>query len=199
MTPIQNHEYYTNDTNQYLLIHKCGNSSIRNAFQYPGDVPHPQQGKVRWTVIRDPIERFISGYVYDLDNIGFFDNPYNLEERVEKHIQDANVFEVYEYVNGFMRSTGKISHTIPQVTYIMNQPIDYYVIIKDLDVFLDTHVGHTHKVNESRVRAEDKKIVTNVLKKHSQRLYDIHQIDYYYFARLKELGRIWRWQNGKIF
>lgn len=199
MIPIQNHEYYTNDTNQYLLIHKCGNSSVRTAFQYPGDTPHPESGKVRWTVIRDPIDRFISGYIYDLDNLGFFKNPYNVEERVEKHIRDADVFNVYEYVSGFQRGTGKISHTIPQTTYIMNQPIDYYVDIKDLSLFLETHVGKIDPVNESKVSKENKKIVTNVLKRHSQRLYDIHQMDYYYFGQIEQSGRIWRWQNGKIF
>lgn len=199
MIPIQNHEYYTDDTNQYLLIHKCGNSSVRSALKYPGDTPHPQNGKVRWTVIREPVERFISGYIYDLDNTGFFNNPYNMQERVEKHIRESNVFEVYDYVSGFKRGTGKISHVIPQVSYIMNQPIDWYVDIKDLNVFLDMHAGYTRKDNESKVNPEDKKIVTNCLKKHSQRIYDIHQIDYYYFKRIEESGRLWKWQNGKIF
>jgi len=81
----------------------------------------------------------------------------------------------------------------------MNQPIDYYVDIKDLSLFLETHVGKIEPVNKSKVSKENKKIVTNVLKRHSQRLYDIHQMDYYYFGQIEQSGRIWRWQNGKIF
>lgn len=65
---FQNIELYETDKFQYLLIHKNGSSSVLECIKdlNPIATEHCNFNKVRWTVIREPYERFVSGLEYDL-------------------------------------------------------------------------------------------------------------------------------------
>jgi hypothetical protein len=65
---FQNIELYETDKFQYLLIHKNGSSSVRACVDplNPFVTNKINLNKIKWTVIRDPYERFVSGLKYDL-------------------------------------------------------------------------------------------------------------------------------------
>ena len=68
MINYNNIEFYETDKFQYLLIHKNGCTSVTNLInQFDYFVTDKKNlNKIRWTVIRDPFERFMSGLKYDL-------------------------------------------------------------------------------------------------------------------------------------
>ena len=59
---FQNVELYETDKFQYLLIHKNGSTSIRECMKDLNPVVTNKINfqKVRWTVIREPYNRFVS-------------------------------------------------------------------------------------------------------------------------------------------
>ena len=65
---FQNIELYETDKFQYLLIHKNGSSSVLESIKHLNPIVTYECNfnKIRWTVIREPFERFVSGLKYDL-------------------------------------------------------------------------------------------------------------------------------------
>ena len=65
---FQNIELYETNNFQYLLIHKNGSSSVVECLKNTNYIITDKinLNKVRWTVIREPYERFITGVKYDL-------------------------------------------------------------------------------------------------------------------------------------
>jgi len=205
---IQQPEYITDSKSQYLVIHKCGNSSVRDAMGQPGMIHIPLSDRVIFTVIRDPVERFISGFIYDLFNSYVVTDNMQLSEieyTVVNHIKNNDIYNVYHYIDPYKknrlgaRNSGSISHTIPQLSYIVNQPIQWFVDIKDLSTFLQLHYNTDVKKNVSNVNIEVKDLISSILLKRKQRILDIHSADYYFIERIRENGLFWDWQNGKIF
>lgn len=168
-----NREYYQAKNHQYLLIHKSGSSSIREAFDFEHEAtPLPVPGKIVWTVIRDPVERFYSGLQYDSMQVGVLGSP--------------NWERIFTEVPLEQRGGGKIPHTIPQSLYVLHQPVNVFVHLKDLDAFLRIHgalgvhknvsAGTPPRLHEETVKA-------------------LHAFDNYYFSKIK----FWRWEYGAIF
>ena len=62
---IQNLEFYETNSFEYLLIHKTGCQSVLRTFDSINVKvtmnQNKQSGKFCWTVLRDPMDRFISG------------------------------------------------------------------------------------------------------------------------------------------
>ena len=126
---FQNNEFIETDKFQYLLIHKNGSSSVREIIENDKSTRSSVQcpHKVRWTVIRDPYERFISGLNYDL-------------KRNKIQLNEINIYElINDTVNLNTRMNTDINHCISQASYLMNANIHWYVDIKDLNVFLKMH------------------------------------------------------------
>lgn len=197
-TNFQNIEYFTSEKDQYLLIHKCACTSVRRAqnnyFKNVECLSFPDFNKVRWTVLRDPYDRFISGIAYDLN----INNTNNIQDTLCSMIEKNNFFEnIYEFINIKNRTTGKLSHIIPQSTYLFQQPLDFYVDIKDLDLFLSINYN-TDNIKDNIGNKETYSLVEEVIENYKQKIIDIYSMDYYVIERIKANNLFWRWNNGKV-
>lgn len=195
---FQNIEYFTSEKDQYLLIHKCACTSVRRAqknyFKNIECLAFPDFNKIRWTVLRDPYDRFISGIAYDLN----INSSNNIQNTLCSMIEKNNFFEnIYEFINIKNRVTGKLSHIIPQSTYLFQQPLDFYVDIKDLDLFLSINYN-TDNIKENIGNKETYSLVKEVIDNYKQKIIDIYSMDYYVIERIKANNLFWRWNNGKV-
>jgi hypothetical protein len=177
---FQNIEFFETDKFQYLLIHRNACTSVLKCIdKYNPEIVYVKSSnKIKWTVIRDPYERFISGLNYDL-------------KRHKMSIEDVNLERLFvSYVNSKSRIHGNVNHTISQVLYLANTDIDWYVDINDLDLFLKIHFNTTFKLNSNSEKNIffDKKEVMKYL-----------QLDYEVYNRIKSSTHLWEWQKGKIF
>lgn len=197
---FQNIEYLTTKTDQYLLIHKCASSSIRTAQKiYDKDQTIetvPSTSKTRWTILRDPYQRFVSGLAYD---IFLYDKNVNIQDFVEHLIKKKSLFEnIYQYVNNSYIKNGKTSHIIPQCTYTFNQPIDFYVRLPDVNLFLEKNYNALN-IEDNKSDLNYIKLVEEVISNYKQRIFDIYSMDYYLIQRVDSSGLFWQWNNGKVF
>ena len=174
-------EFYETDKFQYLLIHKNGSSSVCEIIKKNKYIlnsvwcPH----KVRWTVIRDPYERFTSALNYDL-------------KRHKLKLDEININELFNgNVNQMTWENGNINHCISQASYLMNANIQWYVDIKDLNLFLKMHFNEFETINKN----EDK-IELNLDKKEIMKYLDF---DYYVYNTIKNSHHMWKWNLGTIF
>ena len=177
---FQNIEFFETEKFQYLLIHKNACTSVLKCIEKykPKLVINKSIDKIKWTVIRDPYERFISGLNYDL-------------KRHKISIEDINLEKLFvSYVNSNTRMYGNVNHTVSQVLYLANTDIDWYIDINDLDLFLKIHFNKTVKLNSGTEKNVffDKKEVMKYL-----------QLDYEIYNRIKSSTQLWEWQKGKIF
>jgi hypothetical protein len=178
---FQNIEFLETDKFQYLLIHKNGCTSVTNLiekFDY-FVTENKNLHKIRWTVIRDPFERFISGLDYDLKS-------HNLKL---KDIKLENLF--VSKINKQTRTRGFVNHTCSQSLYLINADINWYININDLDIFLKMHFGTTLTLNKNNNKSK-----LNINKKEVMKYLNI---DYEIYNQIMNSENLWEWQKGKIF
>jgi hypothetical protein len=178
---FQNKEFIETDKFQYLLIHKNGSSSVREIIEKNKHIinsvwcPH----KIRWTVIRDPYERFMSGLSYDL-------------KRHKVKLEDINISELFNgVVNINTRMNGNTNHCISQASYLINANIQWYVDIEDLNLFLNMHFDENKIINKN-----EEKIELNLDKKEIMKYLNF---DYFIYDQIKSSNNLWKWNLGKIF
>jgi len=177
---FQNIEFFETDKFQYLLIHRNACTSVLKCIDKynPEKVYIKSPNKIKWTIIRDPYERFISGLNYDL-------------KRQKISIGDISLKKLFvSYVNSDTRIHGNVNHTVSQVLYLANTDIDWYVDIEDLDLFLKIHFNTTVKLNSNT----EKNIFFN-----KDEVMKYLQLDYEVYNRIKSSTYLWEWQKGKIF
>lgn len=186
------------DNNSFLSIPKNACTTVKDAiFRYhlnTGELDEKSYGfpneNVRWTVIRDPYERLISGLAYDIKKTG-----------VDKKIVLDNFEDsLYGTMSPVFRSITNETHTFSQTCYFMGQQLDVYVDINDLDLFLEMNFGYQKvgKINEVELEYKDKAIeIIEIFGK--QRVKDILSFDTFIYNTIKNSADIWKWQNGKIF
>ena len=178
---FQNIELFETEKFQYLLIHKNGSSSVRKCMERLNPVltTEIKNNKIKWTVIRDPYERFISGLNYDL-------NRHNIDPT------EINYRELFNgNINLKSRESGHVNHCISQVSYLINANIDYYVDIKDLHLFLKMHFGESECLKKNT-----KKSTLNIDKSEIMKYLNF---DYYVYNKIKDSNSLWNWTQGKIF
>lgn len=178
---FQNIEMYETKKFQYLLIHKNGSSSVRACVDplNPVVTNKINLNKIKWTVIRDPYERFVSGLKYDL-------------KRQNLNIEDINPSSFYHsVVNVFSRTKGNVNHTASQIPYIINSHINWYIELKDLSTFLKMHFNNVQYKN-----MEENKIQLNLDK---EEIMKHLELDYYIYNQILGSSCLWKWQQGKIF
>jgi len=178
---FQNIEFYETDTFQYLLIHKNGSSTIRETIKYLNPVfsTKVNLNKVRWTVIREPYERFVSGLKYDL-------------KRQNLDLKDIDINSTFNSrINNFSRVKGNVNHTASQVPYLINCHINWYVELKDLHRFLKIHFGTVQYKNIDKNNIE--------LNLNKKQIMKHLELDYYVYNKILNSEHLWKWQQGKIF
>jgi len=180
-----NIETFESEKFQYILIPKNAGRTIHELVfgSYP-DAKYTQNiiddSKIIWTVIRDPLERFLSGLDYDL-------------QRQKLNLDDINIEDVFNFIN-FNKPDGlkgNINHASSQIPYIINTRIKYYINIDDLDVFSQIHFQKKIHLNKNSNRKKlnlDEIEIKKYLKN-----------DYYVYNSIMNSPLLWRWQYGKIF
>tara|TARA_Y100001972_G_C7644043_1_gene323572 strand:- start:209 stop:751 length:543 start_codon:yes stop_codon:yes gene_type:complete len=178
---FQNIEFYETDKFQYLLIHKNGSSSVKETIKYlePTFSTELNFSKPRWTVIRDPYERFISGLKYDL-------------KRHNLNIEDIDIKSLFNSrIHHHSRARGNVNHTASQVPYLINSHINYYVELTDLSTFLKMHFKNVEHKNMNKIDIKlnlDKEEIMKHL-----------ELDYYIYNSILNSSCLWKWQQGNIF
>ena len=178
---FQNIELYETDIFQYLLIHKNGSSSVIESIKdlNPVVTSKPVLNKIRWTVIRDPYERFVSGLSYDL-------------QRHNLNFEDINYSSLFSHIiNPITRNKGHVNHVASQVSYLINSHINWYVELKDLNIFLKMHFNKSYHCNFNK-----NSISLNLEKEEIMKYLNL---DYYIYNNILNSMSLWKWQNGKIF
>jgi hypothetical protein len=180
---FQNIELYETDKFQYLLIHKNGSTSIRECIKDLNPVVTDKVNfqKVRWTVIREPYTRFVSGLKYDLKR-------HNLDP------EDIDYDSLHTgKVNLFSREKGHVNHSSSQIPYLINTHVNWYVELKDLPTFLKMHFGKNEFLNTDNT---DKNINLDL---EPVEVHKYLELDYYIYWQIINSPNLWKWQNGKIF
>ena len=144
----------------------------------------------KFTVIRDPIDRFISAYKFArMKESGWFSATG--EEGLEKHThyELCNKMDINEYTSYLYKNSKEFNRwNIPQTFIILNKSneieIDYYVRFENLQEDLSKiSIENIQKLNSSKI--EDDKVI-QLSKKSKMRLYSIYEIDYQTFNYKKE-------------
>tara|TARA_R100001443_G_scaffold865_5_gene3456 strand:- start:583 stop:1143 length:561 start_codon:yes stop_codon:yes gene_type:complete len=172
---------------QYLRIHKNGNTSIKKCLDIHCkdwfQTDRLSETKPRWTVIRDPYKRFLSGLSYDLKR-------HNVNV---KDIRLDNLFTSNETHprNLFLKN---INHSISQIPYLFNTKVEYYIDLDDLNLFLQMHFGESFCENKSNID-------TTEIEKHlgKKEIMKYLNMDNYIYNYIKKSPFFWEWQHGKIF
>lgn len=202
----QNVDVFTTDKCHYLSIQKNASTRIRDYltlnFSYvePWVLTGPLNSPLPyWTTIRDPYDRFISGLSYDL-----YQNQDSIPN-LPKFLDEVDIFRIfYDKLPIQYKSItkGKLNHTLLQWTYLFNQKINFYLDIKDLDLFADFHFPLTSHKKMNETPLEFKEILIDYVNSNSKFKNIVNNYlapDYYIINQIHNSGLIWGWQDGKMF
>jgi len=177
---FQNLEFYETEKFQYLLIHKNACTSVRKTIEdlNPKITNKRNLNKVCWTVIREPVERYIHGLGYDLARHGLDIDEIDVEKTFCSYHEPSSM------------ARGDVNHTSSQMCYLINANVNWYVDLKDLNLFLKQHFNKSNFLNKSTSKYvfEDKKELEKYL-----------HLDIEMYNRIRHSPYCWEWQKGKIF
>jgi hypothetical protein len=151
----------------------------------------------KFTVVRDPIDRFISAYKFArMKESGWFSATG--EEQLEKHIhyELCNELDINGYVKYVYYNKKEYNRwIIPQTFIISNRDneieVDYYVryenLLKDLKKI---GIENIEKLNPSKI--DDDKLI-QLTEKSKQMLYKIYDTDYENFSYIKDMKNIFNY------
>lgn len=145
----------------------------------------------KFTVIRDPIDRFISAYKYArMKESGWFSATGEEGLKKHHHYDLCNEMDINEYATYTYENPYKMDRWIcPQTFIIQNEnkeiEIDYFVRFENLQEDLSKiGIKNIEKLNSSKI--EDDSVI-QLTKESKIKLYDYYDIDYYNFNYKKEL------------
>jgi len=136
----------------------------------------------KFTVVRDPIDRFISAYKFArMKESGWFSATG--EEGLEKHrhYDLCNEMDINEYTTYLYKNFEEFNRwNVPQTFIISNEnneiEIDYFVRFENLQEDLSKiGIESIQKLNSSKI--EDDKVI-QLSKKSKMKLHEIYDIDY---------------------
>jgi hypothetical protein len=152
----------------------------------------------KFTVVRDPMDRFISAYKFArMKESGWFSATG--EEGLEKHYQYeiCNSMNINEYISHLHKNPKEFNRwTIPQTFILENEnkeiQIDYFVRYENLlDDLKKIGIDKIEKLNSSKV--DDDKVI-QLTKKSKQKIYEIYDIDYQKFNYKKDIKELFEYQ-----
>ena len=145
----------------------------------------------KFTVVRDPIDRFISAYKYArMKESGWFSATGEEGLKKHHHYDLCNEMDINEYATYTYENPYKMDRWIcPQTFIIQNEnkeiEIDYFVRFENLQEDLSKiGIKNIEKLNSSKI--EDDSVI-QLTKESKIKLYDYYDIDYYNFNYKKEL------------
>jgi len=152
----------------------------------------------KFTVVRDPMDRFISAYKFArMKESGWFSTTG--EEGLEKHNQYeiCNLMNINEYISHLYRNPKEFNRwTIPQTFILENQnkkiEINYFVRYENLlEDLQKIGIDKIEKLNSSKVDDDE---VIQLTKKSKQKIYEIYDIDYQKFNYKKDIKEFFTYQ-----
>ena len=152
----------------------------------------------KFTVVREPIDRFISAYKFArMDESGWFSATG--EEGLEKHhhYELCNEMNINEYVSYLYTNKKEFNRWIAPQTFIVSnengeREIDYYVRYENLlEDLQKIGIDKIEKLNSSKIK-DDKTI--ELTKKSKNQLYQIYDIDYQNFSYIKDTKQLFSYQ-----
>jgi hypothetical protein len=152
----------------------------------------------KFTVVREPIDRFISAYKFArMDESGWFSATG--EEGLEKHhhYELCNEMNINEYISYLYKNPEKFNRWISPQTFIISnengeREIDYYVRYENLlEDLQKIGIDKIEKLNSSKIK--DEKTI-ELTKKSKNLLYQIYDIDYQNFSYIKDTKQLFSYQ-----
>jgi hypothetical protein len=152
----------------------------------------------KFTVVRDPMDRFISAYKFArMKESGWFSATG--EEGLEKHqhYEICNLMNINEYISYLHKNPKEFNRwTIPQTVILKNKnkeiEIDYLVRYENLLGDLQKiGIDKIEKLNSSKVNDNE---VIKLTKKSKQKIYEIYDIDYQKFNYKKNIKELFAYQ-----
>lgn len=152
----------------------------------------------KFTVVREPIDRFISAYKFArMDESGWFSATG--EEGLEKHhhYELCNEMNINEYISYLYKNPEKFNRWIVPQTFIISnengeREIDYYVRYENLlEDLQKIGIDKIEKLNSSKIK--DKNII-ELTNKSKNKLYEIYDIDYQNLSYIKDTKQLFSYQ-----
>ena len=144
----------------------------------------------KFTVVRDPIDRFISAYKFArMKESGWFSATGEEGLGKHTHYELCNKMDINEYTTYLYKNRKEYNRwNIPQTFIISNKnneiEIDYFVRFENLQEDLKKiDIESIQKLNSSKI--DDDKVI-QLTKKSKMKLYKIYDIDYKNFNYKKE-------------
>ena len=173
----------------------CMDKTIEQYKEHYGDYWNEYK---KFTVVREPIDRFISAYKFArMDESGWFSATG--EEGLEKHhhYELCNEMNINEYVSYLYKNPEKFNRWISPQTFIISnengeKEIDYYVRYENLlEDLQKIGIDKIEKLNSSKIK--DEKTI-ELTKKSKNQLYRIYDIDYQNFSYIKDTKQLFSYQ-----
>jgi chondroitin 4-sulfotransferase 11 len=173
----------------------CMDKTIEQYKEHYGDYWNEYK---KFTVVREPIDRFISAYKFArMDESGWFSATG--EEGLEKHhhYELCNEMNINEYVSYLYKNPEKFNRWISPQTFIISnengeKEIDYYVRYENLlEDLQKIGIDKIEKLNSSKIK--DEKTI-ELTKKSKNILYEIYDIDYQNFSYIKDTKQLFSYQ-----
>jgi len=108
-----NYEWYNIHNSNFLVIHKSGSQTILNNFECAKADYGPNPNLITWAVIRNPLERFISGLAYDIKRTN--------RTNFDSIIKNPEKLLFGEHNSIFKQQFMMVSHTYMQSLYFLNE------------------------------------------------------------------------------
>ena len=144
----------------------------------------------KFTVVRDPIDRFISAYKFArMKESGWFSATGDEGLKKHSHYELCNKMDINEYTLYLYKNPKEFTRwNMPQTFIISNKnkkiKIDYFVRFENLQEDLSKiGISSIEKLNSSKI--EDDKVI-QLSKKSKKMLYHVYDIDYENFNYKKE-------------
>jgi hypothetical protein len=188
---VQNIEFFEANNFEYLLIHKTGCQSVLKTFDSKNIKvvmnANKQSGKFCWTVIRDPMDRFLSGLCHNLSLSNIELNQLNLKQLL------------FNIIHPNLRSVSLTPLTVLQTTYLIGTKVDIFVSHKDLNNFLQINFNTCFHENKGSPELKNKvKDYIEENKEFKKTLDKYLQIDYFVYQQILNNNKFWYWQLGKV-
>lgn len=201
---IQNPEFFNTEEQCYLLIHKNACSSIRANLreEFRERLREQESNGIRWTVTRDPYDRFVDAISYDIRKQYPKVSWENRKDIVQIIANIPLTNYIINNVPHAFTSLGTAPHSVLQSIYMFDASIDIIVDAKDLEHFIPIHFSNPVPAQNLGIEKHQdivESILSTELLHIKDKAIDLLKIDYIMLESFRAQGRQWSWGCGKIW